>query len=99
MIFTRDDFKLGLLWGLVLPLLSIVIYYFVKFYPLYSIGEMFDAVKNNKSLVRAISISCLFLNVLLFTVYVNTRRDKTAKGVFAVTIIYAISSLIFNYFG
>ena len=99
MIFKRDDFKLGLLWGFILPLLSVVIFYFIKFYPLYSMGEMFGALKTNKSLVRAISITCLFLNVVLFTVYINTRIDKTAKGIFAITIIYAISSLIFNYFG
>lgn len=99
MIFKRDDFKLGLVLGLVLPLISLLIYYFVKFYPLYSMGDMFNAFTTNKSLVRAISIICLFLNVALFTVYINSRKDKTAKGIFAVTIIYAVSSLIFNYFG
>ncbi|MFT3947020.1 MAG: hypothetical protein QM763_08615 [Agriterribacter sp.] len=99
MIFKKDNFRLGIVLGLLLPLVSMIIYYFAKFYPLYTIGEMMDAFKNNKSLVRAISITCLFLNVVLFTIYINTRKDKTAKGIFAITIIYAISSLIFNYFG
>ncbi len=99
MIFKRDDFKVGIILGLVVPLISLLVYYFAKFYPLYSLGEMFDAFTTNKSLVRAISITCLFLNVVLFTIYINSRKDKTAKGIFAVTIIYAVSSLIFNYFG
>lgn len=62
-------------------------------------GEMFDAFKTNKRLVTAISIPCLFLNVILFTVYINSRKDKTAKGIFASTIIYAIASLLFKFMG
>ncbi|MCC6288821.1 MAG: hypothetical protein IT249_13145 [Chitinophagaceae bacterium] len=99
MILKKDNFRLGMALGLLLPLISLVLYYFAKFYPLYTIDEMLGAFKTNKSLVRAISITCLFLNVVLFTIYINTRKDKTAKGIFVITIIYAISSLIFNYFG
>lgn len=99
MILKKDNFRLGIVLGLLLPLISVLIYYLVKFYPLYSFGDMMAAFQTNKSLVRAISITCLFLNVVLFTIYINTRKDKTAKGIFAITIIYAISSLIFNYFG
>ena len=37
---------------------------------------------------------CLLLNIILFTIYINSRKDQTAKGVFAVTLVYAILSLI-----
>lgn len=99
MIFKRDNLKFGLLLGIIAPLISLVIYYFIKFYPVFSMGEMFDAFKTNKRLVTAISIPCLFLNVILFTVYINSRKDKTAKGIFASTIIYAIASLLFKFMG
>lgn len=99
MIFKKDNLSLGIVIGLVVPLISLVIYYFVKFYPLYSMGEMFDAFRTNKRLVTAISIPCLFLNVILFTIYINSRKDKTAKGIFAGTLVYAIASLIFKFLG
>jgi hypothetical protein len=56
-------------------------------------------LKTNKRLVTAISIPCLFLNVILFTIYINSRRDSTAKGIFASTLVYAIASLLFKFLG
>lgn len=99
MIFKRDNLKLGLLIGIIAPLISLAIYYFVKFYPVFSVGEMFEALKTNKRLITAISIPCLFLNVILFTIYINARKDKTAKGIFAITIVYAVASLLFKFLG
>lgn len=99
MIFKKDNLTFGLLLGIIAPLISLVIYYFVKFYPVFSMGEMFEAFKTNKRLVTAISIPCLFLNVILFTIYINSRKDKTAKGIFAITIVYALASLLFKFLG
>ena len=99
MIFKKDNLSFGLILGFIAPLLSLVIYYFVKFYPVFSMGDMFDALKTNKRLVTAISIPCLFLNVILFTIYINSRRDSTAKGIFASTLVYAIASLLFKFLG
>ncbi|MBX3255016.1 MAG: hypothetical protein KF862_12815 [Chitinophagaceae bacterium] len=97
MILKKDNIKLGLTLGLLAPLLSIVIYYFIKFYPLFSVGDMMEALKTNKRLITAITIPCLFLNILLFTVYINYRKDKTAKGIFASTLVYAIAALLFKF--
>ena len=99
MIFKKDNLSFGLILGFITPLLSLVIYYFVKFYPVFSMGDMFDALKTNKRLVTAISIPCLFLNVILFTIYINSKRDSTAKGIFASTLVYAIASLLFKFLG
>jgi len=98
-ILKKDNSGFGIAIGFVAPLISLVVYYFVKFYPVFSMGEMFDAFKTNKRLVTAISIPCLFLNVILFTIYINSRKDKTAKGIFASTLVYAIASLIFKFLG
>lgn len=97
MILKKDNIRLGLILGLLTPLLSVVIYYFIKFYPLFSVGDMLNALKTNKRLITAITIPCLFLNILLFTVYINYRKDKTAKGVFVSTLIYAITALVFKF--
>jgi hypothetical protein len=33
-------------------------------------------------------------NAVLFTVYINSRRDRTAKGIFLATLIYGIGVLL-----
>jgi hypothetical protein len=96
-IFKKDNLRLGLVLGLVAPIISLVIYYFVKFYPLYTVKDFFGFIQTNKSQITAISVPCLVLNIALFTVYINSHRDKTAKGVFAATLIYAIVALLFKF--
>ena len=58
---------------------------------------MMTFVAHNKNQVTAISVPCLVLNIALFTFYINTRRDKTAKGIFAITLVYAIGALLLKY--
>jgi hypothetical protein len=54
-------------------------------------------VAENKNQITAISVPCLVLNIALFTFYINTRRDKTAKGIFTITLIYAIGALLLKF--
>ncbi len=93
----RDSLKLGLLLGFFAPLISLVVYYLVKFYPLHSVRTVLDAVMENKQMITAISVPCLLLNIVLFTIYINSHRDLTAKGIFAVTLIYAIGALLLKF--
>ena len=97
MIFKKDNLRLGLVLGLVAPIISLVIDYFVKFYPTYSFRDFLDFMRTNKSQITAISVPCLVLNIALFTIYINSHRDQTAKGVFAATLIYAIVALLFKF--
>lgn len=97
MIFKKDNLRLGLLLGLVAPIVSLVIYYFVKFFPLYTVGDFFFFLRTNKSQITAVSVPCLVLNIGLFTFYINSHRDNTAKGIFAATLIYAVLSLLFKF--
>ena len=96
-MFKRDNLRFGILLGFLAPLISLVVYYFIKFYPLYTVGDFFTMVSLNKNLVTAISVPCLVLNIALFTFYINTRRDKTAKGIFAITLVYAIAALLLKF--
>lgn len=38
-------------------------------------------------------------NAVLFTIYINARIDKTAKGIFWATLIYALTALSIKTFG
>jgi hypothetical protein len=96
-IFKKDNLRLGLVLGLVAPIVSLFIYYFVKFYPTFTVKDFFYFLQTNKSQITAVSVPCLVLNIALFTVYINSHRDSTAKGIFAATIVYAILALVFKF--
>lgn len=94
----KDDFKLGLIFGLLLPVVSFLGYYSWKF-SVYSFSDYIFYLRTNKALVTAITIPCLVLNMVIFTYYINSKLDRTAKGIFAVTLLYALASLAVKYFG
>lgn len=96
-IFKKDNLRLGLVLGLVAPILSLVIYYFFKFYPTFSFRDFLDFLRTNKTQITAVSVPCLVLNIALFTYYINSHKDATAKGIFAATLIYAIVALLFKF--
>lgn len=96
-ILKKDNFVYGVFLGLIIPVLSFYGYYLWKF-SLYSFSDFLYALQGNKQLVTALTIPCLLLNIVLFTFHINGQRDKTAKGIFTVTLIYAVSALLFKFF-
>ena len=96
-ILKRDNLKLGLLLGLLGPALGLVIVYFMKFSS-YGFGEFLDYFFKDTKLITSIGALCLLANAVLFTIYINTHRDNTAKGIFATTLVYGIAILILKVF-
>jgi len=97
MIFTKDNLKLGLVLGLFGPLAGLAVVYFVS-YSAFTFFEFLDNVLHENKLITSIGSMSLLANAVLFTLYVNTNRDKTAKGIFIVTLIYGIGILILKIF-
>lgn len=93
MFLKKDNLRLGLALGLIGPLLGLVVIYFIKF-PSYSFMDFLTYFMNDNKLITSLGAMSLLANVILFTIYINTHRDETAKGIFAVTVIYGIGILI-----
>ena len=93
MLFKKDNLRLGLALGLIGPLLGLVIIYFVRF-PSSSFLEFLNFFMNSNKMITSIGSLCLFANVILFTIYINTHRDDTAKGIFLISMLYGIGILI-----
>lgn len=87
---------MGVTLGVIGPVLGILGYYFIKFYPTFSLAEYFYFFKAHKSSLTAISSLSLIVNIVFFTYYTNTNRDQTAKGIFVITLIYAVIVLLFK---
>jgi len=97
MIFKKDHLWFGIVLGLIAPLAGMLLFKYYKFQEL-TMKEMFEWIKLNPHLISAaISFSLLF-NAILFTVYVNRHKDKTAKGLFVVTVAFAIVAFIYKYY-
>ena len=96
MIFKKDNFVYGLVLGFVAPMIGLLIYKFIKFKML-TLAEMFQWIKMNPNLITVFISVSLMANAILFTIFINGHRDKTAKGIFLLTMIYAITALVFKY--
>lgn len=96
MFLKKDNFIFGLALGFIAPLIGFMLFKLYKFQGL-TLTEMLQWMKLNPNLITvSISVS-LMANAILFTIYINGHRDKTAKGVFVLTVIYAIIAMIFKY--
>ena len=96
MFLKKDNFVLGLILGFLAPMIGIVIFYFVKFSG-FSFKEFLEVLVMWKSFFTAVITVSLVADGALFTVYINTERDQTARGIFAATMIYTIICLILKY--
>ncbi len=98
MILKKDNFWLGVVLGLLAPIIGFFIFKLIK-YSRFSLVEMYQWMTLNHNLITAFVSVSLFANAVIFTLYVNARIDKTAKGIFAVTVIYAAVALLIKFFG
>ncbi len=100
MIFRKDNFIFGAILGFIGPLLGIIIFKMTKFQES-SFRDTFNFMlfqeTGHRTLSVALSLS-LLVNAVLFTIYINTRKDKTAKGIFALTLIYGLLVLCIKTF-
>lgn len=99
MMLNKDNFLMGILMGIIAPILGILVFKTYKF-RIFSYRETFQYMylePGFKTLTVALTLS-LLLNALLFTIYINTNKDKTAKGIFVTTMLYGLFVLIIKTF-
>jgi len=56
-------------------------------------------LRQSKRILTAVSSVSLVANAILFTFYVNARKDRTIKGIFLATVIYGIAVLLIKLIG
>lgn len=93
----KDSLKLGLVLGFLTPILGMFAYYFIQF-RLFTLKEFFTVMLQQKSLLSGIISISLIANAVVFTIYINKQIDKTARGIFIATCIYALMALGIKWF-
>ena len=92
-----DKLPFGIVLGALAPVLGIVVYKFTKA-PSYSFSEFINMFFHTKPLLTAVGSLCLIANIILFTLFINARRDKTAIGIFIMTVMYGAMILYAKFF-
>lgn len=95
-MFKKDDLRLGLLLGFISPIVGMFAYYFIQF-RLFTLKEFFTVMLEQKSLMSGIISISLIANAVIFTLYINKQIDKTARGIFIATCIYALVALVIKW--
>jgi tryptophan-rich sensory protein len=94
----RDDLRFGMVLGFLAPIVGVFVYYFLQF-RLFTLREFFTIMFTQKSLLSGIVSISLIADAIIFTIYINSHKDKTARGVFIATCIYVIASLLYRLIG
>lgn len=99
-LIRKDNFIFGFIMGLIAPFVGFAFFKYQKLGPLtYTEALQYIVLEpGHRMLTIAISL-CLLANAILFTFYINSHIDKTAKGIFAATILYALTALSLKTFG
>ncbi|MFB6455230.1 hypothetical protein ACE38W_08175 [Chitinophaga sp. Hz27] len=91
----KDNLPLGIVLGLITPVLAFFVYYLVAVMPKnIDLWNFIGQLKENRQLIPKLVSICLLLNGVVFYLYTRERRDITAKGIFLVTMLYAIAILM-----
>ncbi len=93
----KDNLPLGLVLGFLTPIIAMFAYYLIQF-RLFKLSEFFQVMLQQKSLMSGIISISLIANAVVFTLYINKQIDKTARGIFIATCIYALLALVIKWF-
>lgn len=95
----RDNYTLGAFLGFLGPLIGLMIFKLTKFAEISFADTLryFIQEQGHRTLSVALSLA-LLVNAVLFTFYINSHKDKTAKGIFIFTCIYGLGILLIKTF-
>src|SRR5688572_20147339 len=97
MFLAKDNLRLGLILGLIGPLIGLTIVYFIKF-PSFSFKEFLEYFMNDNKTITNVGTFSLLANALLFAIYVHFDKSQTFKGIFIITLFYGIGILVLKLF-
>src|ERR1700755_2824734 len=70
LMLKKDSLKLGLILGILAPVVGMTVYYLAKF-RLFSVADFFRVLLMQKSLISGMVSLSLIANAIIFTIYIN----------------------------
>ena len=93
----KDNYIIGVIIGLFMPFLGFFGFYQWRF-SLFSFQEFLELLNQQKSVLSAMISISLLINGAVLTYFFQKQKDKTAKGIFFTTCIYAIIAIACKWF-
>jgi hypothetical protein len=87
---------LGLVIGLLFPMIGVIIMYFVKFNDV-PFGEYITSLLSNGKLGSMVLSLSALLNIIPFLFYTNKRLDLTARGIMVATMLYFVLFILIKF--
>jgi hypothetical protein len=97
MFLTKDNLRLGLILGLIGPLLGLIVIHRVSF-PSLRFSDFLDYFMHDSKVITHVGTLSLLANALLFAIYVHFDKSETFKGIFIITLFYGIGILLLKLF-
>lgn len=88
---------LGLIIGLLVPVLSILLAYVVRFQDELSIKEFVDSLLIYRVYTKVMALGVYFGNIVFFFLFIKTDLLKAARGVLLATILYSFAIMVFRF--
>lgn len=87
---------LGLIIGIIFPMLGMCVMYLVKFTGTPFSDFLHTMMANHKVAAMVLSLS-LLANAIPFIYYTNKRLDLTARGILIATMLYAVLIVLLKF--
>lgn len=88
---------LGLVLGIVFPMLGMLVMYLIKFHDTTTMGDFFKAMISNHKVASMVLSLSLLANAIPFIYYTNKRLDLTARGILIATMLYAVLIVLLRF--
>lgn len=82
-----NNLKLGLVLGILAPVLTMLIIYLVQFSD-YGVKELVDMLVTKNVFTKIVSL-CVIPNLALFFIFLNKNYFYSARGVLLATVLFA----------
>ncbi len=82
-----DSLPLGLILGIIAPIITMLIVYFLKF-DLYKVDELLNYLVAKQVFTKIVSL-CVIPNLVLFFIFIRKNYLYSARGVLMATILFA----------
>nr|WP_320120472.1 hypothetical protein [uncultured Marinifilum sp.] len=92
-----NSMPLGVFVGIVVPILSILLAYLVKFQEEMTIQEFMDSLLIHRIYTKVMALGVYFGNIAFFFLFIKSDLLKAARGVLLATILYSFAIMIFRF--
>ena len=83
-----NNLKLGLILGIIVPILTMGAIYLFKFSE-YNFQELIEMLASKRVFTKIISL-CVIPNLALFFLFLNKNYFYTARGILLATVLFAL---------